>query len=136
MGLEQPSGGVVPGWGAGAWGADDLDQFEGCGPAVRTAQGGRVGWAEGGIQALRVRWAGGAQELAHVLESGLALAIGQQTVVTDLDEALGQQVQTEATEELCQRQGQGFDPVGVGVVLVGEGDGLGWQIQALEPTGT
>jgi hypothetical protein len=44
--------------------------------------------------------------------------------VPDLDEARRQQVQPEATQELLQRQGQRFEAVVVGVILVGESDGV------------
>jgi hypothetical protein len=42
----------------------------------------------------------------------------------DLDEARRQQVEPEATQELLQRQGQRFDAVVVGVILVSESDGV------------
>lgn len=62
----------------------------------------------------------------------VALAVAQEAVVADFDEAFGEQVESEAAEELFQGEGHGFAVVVVGVILVSEGDGVVWVVEVLE----
>jgi hypothetical protein len=53
----------------------------------------------------------------------VAAIVAEQVVVADFGEARGQHVQPEAPDELAAGQRQGFEAVGIGVILVGEGEG-------------
>ena len=70
----------------------------------------------------------GRDELARLLDALVAAAIGEQSVVADLDEPARQDVQTEAAQELVKGERHGLALVVVGVVLVGEGEELREQI--------
>lgn len=103
----------------------DLDEHEGVGAAVGTTQGVGGGWRFPGRRQGAFRdGRRHVEERSRLGQATLALAVAQETIVPDLDEARRQQVQPEATQELLQRQGQRFEAVVVGVILVGESDGV------------
>ena len=53
--------------------------------------------------------------------------------MSDLYEARRQNVQTEAAQELLQREHHGSELAAVGIVFIAEGDGAVWEIQSLQP---
>jgi hypothetical protein len=57
-----------------------------------------------------------------VIQAALPVAVGEQAVVADFDEAFGQDVQGEAAEELGQFQRHFLLAIAVGVVAPAEGD--------------
>jgi len=57
--------------------------------------------------------------------AGVAVAIGEQPVVADLDEMLRREVQLEPLNKLGAGNGLGLGPAMIDVVLVGEAHGAG-----------
>lgn len=87
------------------------------------ARGGGWGWFLDRVVFGRI--VRGRNELARLLDALVAAAVGEQSVVADLDEPTRQDVQAEAAQQLVEGKGHGLALVVVGVVLVGEGDGAG-----------
>ena len=67
-------------------------------------------------------WRGGAEELTAKGEVGGAGAVGEEAVVADADEAVGEDVEQEAADELVGGEGHRAAGVAGTVVLVRERD--------------
>lgn len=65
---------------------------------------------------------GRGEQGAALGEGGRAAAIGEQTDVTNADEAVGHDVQQEAAEELVDREVHDLDAIAIGVVAPPEAD--------------
>ena len=67
------------------------------------------------------------QQRARLSNSGEAISVRKEAVVADLDKTRRQDVQTEAAQELRQREGHGSDlaVVGIGLVQLPGGDSPG-----------
>lgn len=53
-----------------------------------------------------------------------AAACGQQAKMSDFDKTFGQQMEQEAAQELRQNQGHSFAAASVGIIFIGEANGL------------
>ncbi len=62
------------------------------------------------------------EELPAAGEFGLAGAVGEEAEVADADEAVGDDMEEEAADELVHVQGHDLDAISVGVVLPAEAD--------------
>ena len=151
VGPQEPDGG---GGGAGA----SHDVFQGTGAGSRRPSGRRrPSWQTGHrsismpvTRSMRARTdsgasgagdgGGAARRVRHVARAACAAAVGQQAEVADAHEALGDDVQQEAAEELVGREVHDLHAIGIGVVapakadatlgegeqaLVGDGDAVG-----------
>ena len=86
------------------------------------ALGGAGGKAQGG------GCQGGACE-GHAL---VAAVVAEQAVVADFGETWRQHMESEAAEELLSGEGHGLEAVGIGVILVCEGDGAGTGVEGAQ----
>jgi len=69
---------------------------------------------------------------ASLRDAGRAVAVGEEAVMANLDEAGRQDVETEAAQELLQREEHRADLAAVGVVFVPEGDRMVGEIQGFQ----
>ena len=69
---------------------------------------------------------------ARLRDAGRAVAVGEQAVMANLDEARRQDVETEAAQELLQRESHRAALAAVGVVFVPEGDRVVGKIQSFQ----
>src|ERR1035441_1876428 len=111
----------------GERGAGKEDDFAGAIDASDAAHLGTlaVGAGERGRSGAWGRRGGKAQGRGGQSGSGLAYApvatvIAEQAVVADFGEAPGEQTQAQTADELEAGQGQGFEAVGIGVILVSD----------------
>ena len=102
------------------------------GAAARTEQrrGINRGEISGGASSFLCGKLSGAAELgAGAGDLPGAVAVAEQPIVTDFNQALWQDVQTEAAEEFDQSEFHFFAPTFVGIIFVGEKDCAGRLIQ-------
>ena len=115
---------------AGRWTSEHLDAPHGTASTVGTeAQAlgqklkeGLVVLASPG-HLLDVRVLGLAESATAAHEKSCAAAVGEEAIVTDTDEALGEDVEQEAATELTEREREGPGPA-TAVVLVAEAHGV------------
>ena len=93
--------------------------------ADRQGRGNRRGnfWGAGGFG--RRAW----QQRTGLGNTGMAVPVGQQAIVSDFDESLRENMQQEPADELRQGERHHFFSGVIGIVLVGEGHRLGGGIE-------
>jgi hypothetical protein len=82
--------------------------------------------SRGGARTIRNR---GSDEFATQLETAVAVSISEQSVVANADESRGKDVQQKATRELGGLERQGTGVLQPGVILPGESDRAGLDIE-------
>jgi len=108
---------------------EEADPAQSCVATVRTAPG-RWRHRQGCEVGLWPAVASPLEEGPGARDVAVAAVVGQDAVMADADQANGQDVPTEAADELDGAQSQFFDFGPVAVIPVSEGDGLAWLVQS------